>query len=373
MARARIIDADGHIFEDTEEMTKRMPKAFHEWKYTHNVFARQPWFPPLGHLHTPTGISPKGAFGAGGLPGIDAWMAFIEATGIESAALYPTSGLTFGHIADRDYAICVARSYNDWLAETYVDRSPVFKGMGMIPMQEPEAAIEELRRCILELNMTGIVLPGTGLKAHLGSKECCPIYAEAEQLGCPLAIHGGNHINFGMDNMNVFAPVHAIGHPLSMIIALGGLVFNGVFDKFPKLRFGFLEAGVAWLLFCIERFDSSHQGFLPMNWRGELLKLKKGQTVKGYMLKLIKDSRLFVGCEGDEFMLAAGIKAVGNTAFMYSSDFPHEVNTETCLHHLEEIFEHEELSDDDRSAILHGNAERFYRVRARTVRRAAAE
>ena len=50
--------------------------------------------------------------------------------------------------------------------------------MGLIPMQEPHAAIEELRRCILKLNMTGIMLAGTGLKAYLGSKEYWPIYAE---------------------------------------------------------------------------------------------------------------------------------------------------------------------------------------------------
>ena len=149
MAHERIIDADGHVFEDTEDMGKRMPKIYRDWKYAHGLFARQPWFPPLGHLHTPTGRNPKGAFGDGGWPGVESWVEFIDQTGIESAVLFPTSGLTFGHIANSDYAIAVARSYNDWLAETYVARSPAFKGMDLIPLQEPEAAIEELRRCIL--------------------------------------------------------------------------------------------------------------------------------------------------------------------------------------------------------------------------------
>ena len=173
--------------------------------------------------------------------------------------------------------------------------------------------------------------------------------------------------------MNVFAPAHAIGHPLAMMIALGGLVFNGVFDKFPKLRFGFLEGGVAWLLFCIERFDSSHENFKPLSWRDDLLVLPKGQSIKDYILGLIDRGQLFVGCEGDEFMLGAGIKAVGNAPFMFSSDFPHEVNTEKCLHHLAEIFEHEELSDDDRKAILHGNADRFYTVQPGGAAQVAAE
>jgi predicted TIM-barrel fold metal-dependent hydrolase len=373
MAQIRIVDADGHIFEDTAAMGKRMPKIYRDWKYAHGLFASQPWFPPLGHLHTPTGKNPKGAFGDGKPVGVEEWMAFIDATGIERAVLFPSSGLTYGHITNGDYAIAVARAYNDWLAETYVDRSDVFQGMGLIPMQEPEAAIEELRRCVVELNMTGIMLAGTGLKGHLGSKEYWPVYAEAERLGCPLAVHGGNHIGFGMDDMNVFAPAHAIGHPLAMMIGLGGLVFNGVFDKFPGLRIGFLESGVAWLLFCIERFDSSHETITPLSWRDELLQLPEGQTIRDYILGLISKGQIFVGCEGDELTLAAGIKTVGNAPFMFSSDFPHEVNTEKCLDHLEEIFEHKELSDDDRNAILHGNADRFYTVRPESAGQAAAE
>ena len=373
MTKPRIVDADGHVFEDTAAMGKRMPKVYRDWKYAHGIFAHQPWFPPLGHLHTPTGTNPPGAFGDGKPVGVEEWMAFIDDTGIESAVLFPTNGLTMGHIANSDYAIAVARAYNDWLAETYVERSDVFRGMGLIAQQEPEAAVEELRRCAVELGMTGVMLAGTGIKGNLGSREYWPIYEEAERLDCPLAVHAGNHINLGMDGMNVFAPAHAIGHPLAMMISLGGLMFNGVFDKFPALRFGFLEGGVAWLLFCIERFDSSHENFRPLSWRGDLLQLENGRSVKDYMLGLIDRGQLFVGAEGDEFMLAAAIKAVGNAPFMFSSDFPHEVNVEKCRHHLEEIFDHPDLGDDDREAILHANAERFYGTREAAAGRAAAE
>ncbi len=56
---------------------------------------------------------------------------------------------------------------------------------------------------------------------------------------------------------------------------------------------------------------------------------------------------------------------------MFSSDFPHEVNTEKCLHHLDEIRESDALSDNDREAIMHANAERFYSVQPKNVRAAA--
>ena len=56
---------------------------------------------------------------------------------------------------------------------------------------------------------------------------------------------------------------------------------------------------------------------------------------------------------------------------MFSSDFPHEVNTQKCLHHLDEIRESEALNDDDRKAILHTNGERFYSIQPKNVRAAA--
>ena len=73
-----------------------------------------------------------------------------------------------------------------------------------------------------------------------------------------------------------------------------------------------------------------------------------------------KRGRIFVGCEGTEKSLHHVIEAVGNKPFMFSSDFPHEVNNEYCKHEIEEIVENEHLSDDDKHGVLHRNAERFY-------------
>lgn len=71
---------------------------------------------------------------------------------------------------------------------------------------------------------------------------------------------------------------------------------------------------------------------------------------------------LYVGCEGDESNRVGMIRMVGHEPFMYSSDFPHEANSEYCKHEIEEFIENEELSEADREGVLHGNAERFYRL-----------
>jgi predicted TIM-barrel fold metal-dependent hydrolase len=56
------------------------------------------------------------------------------------------------------------------------------------------------------------------------------------------------------------------------------------------------------------------------------------------------------------------LKVMGNEAFIYSSDFPHEVTNASCKHDIGELMESDELTQADKEAILYRNAERFYRL-----------
>ncbi len=53
---------------------------------------------------------------------------------------------------------------------------------------------------------------------------------------------------------------------------------------------------------------------------------------------------------------------MGNSPFIYSSDFPHEVNNEFCKKEIQEVLECEEITAEDKEAVLHRNAERFYKI-----------
>ncbi len=79
----------------------------------------------------------------------------MDEIGLESAVLYPTRGLSVGKMVDYDWANAVCRAYNNWLSETYVQRDSRFKGMALLPMQEPAAAAEELERSVTELGYVG--------------------------------------------------------------------------------------------------------------------------------------------------------------------------------------------------------------------------
>lgn len=346
----RVIDGDGHIFEDSKAMAKFLPSPFNEGP------VQDRWFPPLDHHHAFIGTTPPGSFRP---VDSDCWIEFMDDIGIDTAVLYATGGLAYGKVIHRDWAMALARAYNEWLREAYLCKSPRFKGMALIPMQEPEAAVEELGRAVEELGFCGAMLPSTGLKDHLGAKEYWPVYREADRLGCALAVHGGAHSGMGFDHMNIYTPVGAMGHPMGLLINFSGIVFNGILDRFPNARFGFVEGGVAWLLLALERFDRAHETHVQWNPRGELSP-KADEKVSDYIRKHVQQGRLIIGCEGDEPSLSDAVKQAGSEAFVFSSDFPHEVNNDMVKKEIQELLHNDRLTSADKENIAHLNAERFY-------------
>lgn len=357
----KIIDGDGHIFEDGEAIARHFPYNAVGGKLRGGVF------PLNSHIQYSLTHKPPGAFattadGRFQNPGPEGWLEFMDQVGLEYAVLFPTAGQRIGRIVDRDYACGAARAYNDWLAETYLQRDPRFKGIALLPMHDAEAALAELHHAHSELGMTGVLFPATGVQLNLGAKPHWPVYAEAARLGCPVVIHGGGHWDLGMDTMNVSTGANAIGHPMSLAIALAEMLLNNLFDRFPGLRVAYLEGGPLWFLMAFERLSRSYEAGIPVNPRGELLHLPEGQTVADYLRALIQAGRMVVGIEGGESDLAYAITVAGEQAFMFSSDFPHEVNLQTVGKEIRELREREEISAAAKQAILRGNAARFYQL-----------
>ena len=351
-----IIDGDGHIFEDLDGIAKRFPPGFLGGGASPGTILTK-LFPPVDHLHAaqPLRIL-KDAFSR---PGLEGWLAFADDVGIEAAVLYPSNGLASGQVVNRDWAISLCRAYNDWLHDTYTQNSR-FRGMALIPMQEPAEAVLELRRSVEELGFCGAVLPTTGLPIPMGDKPYWPVYEEAHRLGCAIAFHGGAHGRLGMDHVSNYAAINALGHPFGISIAFASVLLNGVLDKYPNARFGFLEAGIGWLLMAYERLDRAYATHIPYDPRGELAQLLDGESFGEYMKRHTAEGRIFVGCEGDEPLLSAAIKEFGNGFPVFSSDFPHEVNSERCKDEIQALLENADLTDEDKNAIMSLNAQRFY-------------
>ena len=353
----RVIDADGHVndYAAGEEISKYMPEGNRS-----SVI-----FPVLDHLHWQYLRKYRDGIGN---PGPKEWDTFLEQSGIECTVVYPSAGLAVGRIVDGQWAIAACRAYNSWLYEKFVNASPKIKGMALIPVQDIEAAVEELRRAIKELGMRGAMLPsnGEGIKGHLGAKVYWPLYEEAEKLGCCLAVHGGCHHHFGMDSFSTYYPVHALGHPFGIMVQAASMLAHGIFDRFPKLRVAFLEGGATWVPFFMDRIDRSYnKAHFQVDLTGELLVgPKPDEKASDYFKRHIQEGRIFVGFDCDDSGLGFAVRKAGREPFLFASDFPHEIfDAEVCRHELNELLSREDLTLEDKEAVVGGNAAKLYKLK----------
>jgi len=352
----QIIDADGHVNDRPcmDEISKYMPPG-----------NRTQVFPAFDHIHFHF-LEGGERRSRTGTVGPKEWTEFMDDTGIDWTVVYPTAGLAVGRIISEDWAVAACRAYNNWLYEKFTNVSSRIKGMALIPIQDPQAAVNELRRAIKELGMVGAMLPsnGEGIKGHLGSKIYWPIYEEAEKLGCPLAVHVGCLHHLGMDTIGVYYPVHALGHPFGIMAQAAGMLSYGVFDRFPKLRVGFLEGGATWVPFFMDRLDRSYPHHLQVDVDGEFLPSSKPDvTASEYFRRHVKAGRIFVGFDCDDRGLGFAVKEAGNEPFLFATDFPHEsFSAESCRKEIDELLARADLTQADKEAILATNAKRFYGI-----------
>jgi predicted TIM-barrel fold metal-dependent hydrolase len=127
-----------------------------------------------------------------------------------------------------------------------------------------------------------------------------------------------------------------------------GMIQDGVWDAFPKLKVGFLEGGTSWIPLVIDRLERERE-------YGELRCEKP-------IIEYFSSARFFVGCEGNESALSYVIERIGPQGCMFASDFPHEIVMEDALHEINEILERKDIQDQHKAMILGENAKRFYNL-----------
>jgi predicted TIM-barrel fold metal-dependent hydrolase len=158
--------------------------------------------------------------------------------------------------------------------------------------------------------------------------------------------------------MNMYVPVHALGHPWGLAVNFSDIIYNGIFERFPRVRMAFLEGGIAWLLLCLERLHASHETHFQ-HIPGSEFGVREEQDPKKYIIQKIREGRIFLGCETEELTMPFALKSSAPAIPLFS-DFPHEVTNESCKRDIAELMESGEITADDKAAILYRNAERFY-------------
>jgi len=170
-------------------------------------------------------------------------------------------------------------------------------------------------RAIKELKLVGLMLPAVGLRLPLGHESFWPIYEEAEKLDCMVGVHAtvrGPHY-FAGDMFDQFIEVHTLSHSFAQMMQACSMMFRGVFDRFPKLRVAFMEAGCSWAPYWFGRMNEEWEK------RGEV----EAPMCKRKPTEYLKDGRIYFHAEDYEPMIGATTEVMTHRVIYYASDYPH--------------------------------------------------
>ncbi len=152
-----------------------------------------------------------------------------------------TVPVLFNYWAKPEDTLDWSRFLNDHLASVQAQYPTRFVALGTLPMQAPELAVRELERCVQELHLPGVEIGSNIEGVNLDDERFFAVYEAAEDLGACIFVHPWNMM--GMDQMRKYWLPWLVGMPAETSRAICSLMFGGVFDRFPKLRFLFAHAG----------------------------------------------------------------------------------------------------------------------------------
>jgi predicted TIM-barrel fold metal-dependent hydrolase len=189
----------------------------------------------------------------------------MDREGIDHQVIYGSAALAFNSVSDPELGAALCRAYNDYIRDDCAPHAHRLHPAGVVSLQNPAEAVAELRRCAEDLGLVAAMLPPAlsephpkapgafpelRVPKHLSHPDFLPLFEEAERLDITLGIHGAPGLQLpagAADYLDTFTVAHAFASRDMLQMALAKLIFDGVMEAFPRLRFGFLGAGCGWL------------------------------------------------------------------------------------------------------------------------------
>ena len=344
----KVMDADGHIAEDVSRI-----KEYMEPPYNDNLWVGVPDSQGrVGHatsladtsfVDTTMGGS-MGSVGPPGYPFPKDWLEALEWGGMDTTFLFPTNLLGYGNIFDPDYMLALTRAYNNYVSDEWLKTSPRLRAVSLVPLLDVGEGVKEMRRTITELGFSGVTVPAHGF-GGLGDRRYDPFYEEAQSLGCLVAVHGNTpeYMRF-----NKFIQKHTASFPMSNMLQLVHMTYEGIFERFPNLRVGYLEGGCTWVPFFMNRMDEEWEK------RGHL----EAKSCKKEPSEYIKSDMVFFHAEPSEDLIPQVVELLGENSLFYASDWPHWDNE--YPDNVAQFWNRDDLSYSAKKAILSDNTRRMY-------------
>lgn len=256
----------------------------------------------------------------------------------------------FWYGGDRDLAARIVSLNNEHLAELCAAHPDRFGAFASLAMQFPDLAVKQLEDAVRKQGLKGAAIGGSVNGDSFSEPKYRPILAKAEELGAVLFIHPQGTPELAKRFAGNGWLGNTIGNPLDTTIALQHLIFEGTLDRFPGLKVLAAHGG-GYLGSYAPRSD--HACFVSPQNCNPGITLKKAPTE--YLNQLYFDSLVFTP-EALRHLVAQ----VGASQVMLGTDFP--IPWE--LHPADHVLATATLSDDEKAAILGGNAARLFGLSA---------
>ncbi len=277
--------------------------------------------------------------------------------GVDAEIMFPNKGLTIWATPDAEFSQAMCRVYNDWAWETFADHNDRLIPMACVAAADIEGAIAEIERSA-ERGFRGISLPCKpvwGAPNHedpnYNLPEFDPLWAAISDTGLPITFHVSTGRDPRTSRGNGGAVINYAVHSLAPTMEpIANLCASGVIERFPKLQFGSVEAGIGWVAWALSAMDEAYR--------------KHHMFVRPKLQGLPSDyfrANGFATFQEDKpgLDLARDHNLVSN--FMWANDYPHHEGT---WPHSAQAIERTMpgLSDEERARILGLNAARVFKI-----------
>ena len=239
----------------------------------------------------------------------------MDAMAVDYTVVFPTPMLVLGTHPQPEVEVELAWAFNRWLTEEVLPEDPRLKGLLYLPFNTPEACPKTIEEFSDKPGVIGYTVTSTRDRA-VHHNSYMRTYAMLQERGMPMTFHAGfNWADGSMAQLNRFLSMHALSFVHCNIIHMTNWVINGLPERFPNLDVLWIESGLAWLPYLMQRLDSE---YMMRSSEAPLLKRKPSEYIKEMYFSSQPLER------DHPKLLEATMEAINaETQLMWCSDWPH--------------------------------------------------